>query len=512
LTTSTTDPESAPVSGKTDGGVMEWLGPTLPVAFIALFAELGYAVLNNSTLPVYLKDGIGIDPAFIGPIMMPFFMSELLKGPLGVVADNIGRKPLMVLGPAVTVFTPLVFTLIHYHYGTVFLPALIVFGFLRFLDGLGASALWPAMFAYLGDVVKPDKRASAMSVLNVTYMIGLALGFLAGGFVDDTFGPVLSGEANIQQQMSVLEHNIRYHHHAAHFVLRKESDSAAAAASAGPVRHRPADAGFGHIDLAARYFPSFYLTSLLFGLATIFAVVGVGNQRKSNGTRGSPSDPESKGHDGNHEKVTWKSIKETIGTVPGVLLLAFVTFFGIGCIALQVKIFALDEFGITETQFGLLFLWPAIMIGVLAVPLGHLSDKWGQVKSVRLGFFVGALSLWAMILLFKNPHVRELSLVISGGLLGMGFVIAFPAWLAYLTTLSNDSHRGTIIGAASTAQGLGVLLGTLLGGWLYKHASANPAVSHVAPFIACAFFLTCGSIMTFIFLKHTDHSRPSVGE
>jgi DHA1 family multidrug resistance protein-like MFS transporter len=483
------------------GSVGDWLRPTLPVAFIALFAELGYAVLNNSTLPVYLKDGLGIDPAFIGPIMMPFFLSELLKGPLGVLADQIGRKPLMVAGPAITIFTPLVFTMVRYHAGTVFLPALIVFGFLRLLDGLGASALWPAMFAHLGDVVKPEKRASAMSVLNVTYMIGLALGFLAGGFVDDTFGPVLSGEANMRHQMTILEHNIRHpqREHRSIYAIGKAEKPA----SPEPIgRPKTSDDDF-RVDHAADYYPSFYLTSLLFGLATILAVVGIGRQ-KSNPSRGSPSENTIATSKKPDFVGTWATIKETVATVPGVLLLAFVTFFGIGCIALQVKIFALDEFGITETQFGLLFLWPAVLIGALSIPLGHLSDKWGQIKSIKLGFFVAAISLWAMILLFRNEHVRDLALVISGGLLGIGFVIAFPAWLAYLTTLSSETHRGTIIGAASTAQGLGVLLGTLLGGWLYKHATHNPSTSHVVPFIASAFFLSCGWTLTLFVLKRSE--------
>jgi len=434
---------------------LSWLTPTLPVAFIALFAELGYAVLNNSTFPVYLKDGLGIDPVYIGPIMMPFFLSELFKGPLGVLADRIGRKPLMVVGPAITIITPILVTLIPYHSGTVFLPYLVAFGLLRLLDGLGASALWPAMFAYLGDVVRPEKRASAMSVLNVTYMIGLALGFLAGGYVDDTFGPILA----------------------------RESVTLSAT------------------DRSVRYFPSFYLTSILFTIATILAVIGVGYKKGSLGFRGSAPTREDAEDEIVREPFSWSSVKQAISTVPGVLLLAFVTFFGIGCIALQVKIFALDEFGITETQFGLLFLWPAVTIGALAVPLGSLSDRWGQVKSIRLGFFVGAVSLWAMIVLFRNQHAREIALVVSGGLLGIGFVIAFPAWLAHLTTLTSQSHRGTIIGAASTAQGLGVLLGVLFGGWLYKHATPNPATSHVAPFVACAIFLSIGSILTFVVLK-----------
>ena len=503
MTTPLRDSESEQGKDANLSGKLDWLRPTIPVALIALFAELGYAVLNNSTLPVYLKDGLGIDPAFIGPIMMPFFMSELLKGPLGVLADNIGRKPLMVFGPAVTIFTPLVFTLIHYHRGSLALPALIAFGFLRLLDGLGASALWPAMFAYLGDMVKPDKRASAMSVLNVVYMIGLALGFLAGGFVDDTFGPVLSGEANLTQQMTMLEHTVSHPHHQQ--IHMNGVSSSKRAANVRSIHHR----GYfdeEHVDYAARYFPSFYLTSLLFGMATILAIVGISSGRAVE-TRGSPDENDVRTEDEKLEKVTWSSIKEIIGAVPGVLLLAFVTFFGIGCIALQVKIFALDEFGITETEFGLLFLWPAVIIGLLALPLGHLSDKWGQVRSIKLGFFVAALSMWAMILLVRNPQIRELSLVIGGGLLGIGFVIAFPAWLAYLTTLSNGSHRGTIIGAASTAQGLGVLLGTLLGGWLYKHASHIPAVSHIAPFIACAILLSAGCVLTLAVLRRPDSSR-----
>jgi DHA1 family multidrug resistance protein-like MFS transporter len=437
-------------SGSTSNGEAHdlgigWIKPTIPVAIIALFAELGYGVLNNSTFPVYLKDGLGIDPALIGPIMMPFFLSELLKGPFGVLADKIGRKPLMAAGPAVTIVTPLIVTFIHYRPNTVSIPLMIAFGCLRFVDGLGASALWPASFAYLGDVVRPEKRASAMSVLNVTYMVGLALGFLAGGFADDSF----------------------------------------------------------HIAGPNRYFPSFYLASLLFALATFAALFGIGNK----GYRGTGRELYSSGMEAG-TAVSWQTIKESICAVPLVLLLAFVTFFGIGCVALQVKIFALDEFGISETQFGILFLWPALLIGALAIPLGRFTDKWGEVKSIRLGFFIAAASMWAMIVLVREPSFRQLSLVISGTLLGIGFVIAFPAWLAYLTTLTTKSNRGTVIGAASTAQAVGVLLGTIFGGWLYRHASPAVGLSHLAPFIVCALFLSVGTLGAIFWLKQRTNLVP----
>jgi len=242
-----------------------WFKVVLPVAVIAACAELGTAILNNSTLPLYFPKGLGMDTALVGWLLIPFFISEaLFKSPLGCLADRIGRKPLMMAGASVTIFTPLLLMALHYHPDSPSaIPVLIAFGLLRLLDGLGGAALWPALYAYIGDNVAEAKRGAAMALLNMVYMLALAVSFLVGGYADDVFGPAFSDHASVRDKVQAIGQRVgeaaqnmndRLHHRPGHHDL-------------GPVQaalHQP-----GH------YFPSFYLTSVLFALAVLACVVGL---------------------------------------------------------------------------------------------------------------------------------------------------------------------------------------------------------------------------------------------
>ncbi|HEY3328939.1 MAG TPA: MFS transporter [Capsulimonadaceae bacterium] len=499
---------SSTLASKPGKKAPNWLMLTLPVALIAVFAELGYAIINNSVLQVYLVKGLGIDPAIMSMVLLPFFISEVLfKGPLGVAADHWGRKPLMVLGPAVSIITSVLMVMVPYPYGQHAIPMLIVFGLLRLLDGLGAAALWPAMFAYIGDVVDHNKRASAMSLLNVTYIIGLALGFLAGGWVNDTFGPILSGDASLKQQMDAIAHQLRNAlHHTPH-----------AATIHAPIGGTMPDVS---IVQRAHYYPSFYLASILFALATIIAVIAVQSRAKARAAAAAAAaadaaatgEPVEEAADCHGGKITWESFKEAIRLIPGMLTLAFVAFAGIGCIAPYVKLLSIDEFGMTETDFGLLILIPALFIALAAVPLGWLADKLGKVIAVRFGFILCAVGMWTLVMLYQQPHLTSSVVVIAGTLLGLGFVCSFPAWMALLTTITGESNRGTVIGAVSTAQGLGMTVGLPIGGWLYKHYSPIAHISHISPFVMSAVLLTVSSLLAFVLMKPSmepKHSKPA---
>jgi MFS family permease len=230
------------------------------------------------------------------------------------------------------------------------------------------------------------------------------------------------------------------------------------------------------------------------------------------------SEASASGGDCHEGKVTWDSFIEAIQTIPGMLILAFVAFLGIGCIAPYVKLLAWDEFGLKETDFGLLILYPAPFIALAAVPLGHLADKFGKVLAVRFGFILCALGMWTlvglyhyMILAANIPHHRELAVVIGGSLVGLGFVVAFPAWMALLTSICSEEKRGTVIGAVSTAQGLGVAVGLPIGGWLYKHYSVNPHIAHISPFFVSAILLAVSVVLSFILMKPAmeKHDTPA---
>jgi DHA1 family multidrug resistance protein-like MFS transporter len=334
----------------------------LPLALVAACAELGIAILNNSTLPVYYRYGLKISIFLYPVIMIPFFVSEaLFKLPLGHLSDRFGRKPLIVGGALVTVFTPFILIHLHTHGLAVGVSVMILLGFLRLLDGLGGAALWPAVYSYVGDYVEENKRGAAMGLLNMVYMVGLAVSFLVGGLVDDNFGPVFTGESTLRGQVRQVAHRIKA-------VGRHYWDTMHHQINPSPMpapMPLPVPAEMTH---PGHYFPSFYLASLLFAIAAIIATVMLkGKVRKVNE------------HGEHHEEEhTWEGFVAAVKCVPQYLLLAFVTFAGIGCIAPLVKIFALEEFHLTETEVGIMTLWPAFFIAAIAVPVGHLADKWGK--------------------------------------------------------------------------------------------------------------------------------------
>ena len=483
-------PETAPVrSSPQEKG---WLAAVLPVVLIAACAELGISVLNNSALPIYFTQGLKISTSVLGFLMVPFFISEVLfKSPLGILGDRFGRKPLMLGGALISVFTPLILITTKYDpAAATAVITLIVFGFLRALDGIGQAALWPALYAYVGDVVAEKKRGAAMGVLNVVYMLGLALSFLIGGFVDDNFGPLFTHKASLGEQMHKLGMRLHTRAHAvghglhetlqrSHPVLHPLQLPALPAAPLEPLI-KPA-------FQPEYYHPSFILASVLFGIAAIAALSVRGRVRA---WKNQSADT------GHEEAITWDGFVAALRTVPQFLGLAFVTFLGIGCISLLVKKFALDEYGLSESAFGVLVLGPMIGIALIAVPAGHLADTWGKTRCVRLGFVLCAIGIWGIPIL-HHFGAGIAGFMVSAGVMGAGFVLAFPAWLALLTELGGEKQRGTVFAAVSTAQGVGALFGVVLGTQLYAR------VGHIAPFVAASALVSAGTLLALIFVRGT---------
>ena len=76
---------------------------------IALIAEIAYAVLNISTMPVYLVGDRHLGEAGPGYVLVAFlFFEAVFKSPMGHLADRFGPKRLMMLGPLISVVTSLV--------------------------------------------------------------------------------------------------------------------------------------------------------------------------------------------------------------------------------------------------------------------------------------------------------------------------------------------------------------------------------------------------------------------
>ncbi|MCS7208089.1 MAG: MFS transporter [Fimbriimonadales bacterium] len=393
---------------------------------MAGFAELGYITLNISAMPVYLREVIGLGEATIAAVGSVFLLTEaVFRAPMGMLSDHLGRRRLIVLGPSLSVFSSLA-TLLATH------P--LQFILLRAVDGLGAAMLWPAVYAAIGDTVPTNKRAWAMSFLNMTYMSGIALGPLAGGLANDLTGT-------------------------------KQA--------------------------------SFYLTACLFALATLIAW----RFYPKDGRR-SDGDPNARA-----EPITLRALLSALRSAPGHMALAFVVFFGIGLVMLLVKLYAMDEFGVSETLFGVGLVVPALAIAALSVPLGRLADRLGRTRSIRWGLTLAALVVWSVV----APSKPLLGwVVVAAGLGAVCFVLTFAAWMAELSEI-DPARRGVMLGAAGTAQGVGSILGALLGGFLYEHVPITVGEvsipAHRTPFLGCALMLSLGAALSWIVLKRDARAQ-----
>src|SRR6185312_3711069 len=175
----------------------------LRLLIIALTAEIAYAALNISTMPVYLAqqplpgwhliaNGRGFNATSIGMVFVAYLLSEaVFKSPMGHLADRFGPKRFMLIGPCLSVCTTVT---------TLLLPTwgggqseVIVIVALRAIDGIGAAMIWPAMFSAVNEVVPDDERQQAMSMMNLCYMLGIALAFPVEGIVNDVSGVKWAG-------------------------------------------------------------------------------------------------------------------------------------------------------------------------------------------------------------------------------------------------------------------------------------------------------------------------------
>ncbi|HMS55741.1 MAG TPA: MFS transporter [Fimbriimonadaceae bacterium] len=418
-------------SNQVEPKVALWKRPAvLRLLIIALLAEIGYAALNISTMPVYLKYDRNFGEGWIGLIVTAFLLSEaIFKGWMGKVADRVGYKRLMVIGPTLTVGTALLSLAIPHTGGRA--DEVLSFIVLRALDGLGAAMLWPAAFAAMSSTVDESENQQAMSMLNTCYLLGVALALPISGIVNDVTG--------------------------------------------------------------TRW------ASLVFA-AGLFIFVAL------SALRSVPEKPVVHSH---HEgELDVKQLMGSAHTIPIYLLLAVVTFAGVGFPMAVIKLFAVDEFRMSESAFGLLVLPAAIAMAAFGVPMSKLGEKLGKHRAVHFGMGLCTLGVSLIALGAFIPPMRSVWVLALGGLpVGIGFLLAIPAWMASVSDL-DPKARAANVGAVMTAQGVGAIIGAPLGSFCYGalqpvgiSLGLGASFGHYSPFIGCALCVGAGWVLGLRILR-----------
>ncbi|MGV3614478.1 MAG: MFS transporter [Fimbriimonas sp.] len=398
---------------------------------IALLVEIGYAVLNVSTMPVYLKYDRHFGESVIGLVLIAFlFMEAVFKSPMGHLADRFGPKTLMMAGPAISVGTALLSLAIPH--GLPQPVQVLLFILLRACDGIAAAMIWPAAFSAMNDVVEDRERQQAMSLLNLCYMLGIALAFPVGGAVNDLSGVRWAG---------------------------------------------------------------------LLLAAALFAGVAIAVWRLL---------PRVKPHHEHtsEEAVSLQDFIVSMRRIPTYLILAVVTFAGVGFPMVIFKLFPKDQFGFTETQIGFLILPGALAMALASVPMSRFGERLGRARAVHYGL---ALSTAGMAVIGSGmfvPMLRQPWLLAVGAIpVGIGFLMTIPAWMASVSDI-DPLRRGTNIGAIMTAQGLGAIVGAGIGSAMYEklrpvgvQVGLGEAFGRYSPFFGCAVCIGVGWLMSLKLLQ-----------
>lgn len=130
-------------------------------------------------MPLYAKN-MGASGIWLGIIFSSYSLSRLVFVPLmGKASDKRGRKKIIAIG----LFLYSLFSLAYVFAGNVYLLSLV-----RFIQGFASAMILPIIMAFIGDISPRGQEGKYMGYFNVSRFLGLGMGPLLGGVLNDAYG------------------------------------------------------------------------------------------------------------------------------------------------------------------------------------------------------------------------------------------------------------------------------------------------------------------------------------
>ncbi|SDC05999.1 Predicted arabinose efflux permease, MFS family [Paenibacillus sp. UNCCL117] len=171
--------------------------------------------------------------------------------------------------------------------------------------------------------------------------------------------------------------------------------------------------------------------------------------------------------------------------VPGMILQTAAA----GLLVPVLPTLARQHLGLTYSHYSLVIIAGGAVTTLCLIPLGRLSDRWGHKWFLVAGF--GALAVGLIALLFSANHLYMTMLMAA--LLGGSYAAVLPAWNALMSYFVPPDQKGTGWGVLSSIEGIGVMIGPLIGGWVASRYDASITVwisAALLAFIAVYYFRT----------------------
>ncbi|MGG1941663.1 MFS transporter [Paenibacillus polymyxa] len=142
--------------------------------------------------------------------------------------------------------------------------------------------------------------------------------------------------------------------------------------------------------------------------------------------------------------------------------------------------FAADHLGLSQPQYSLMLILGGAGAMLFLVPMGKLADRWGHKQMLFAGFVSLTVVLALLIVSMPPPALTML----FAFMLGLSYSAVLPAWNAVLSYLVPEDQKGTWWGVLSGIEGLGIMIGPVIGGWLASQYTNTAAISLSAALLA----------------------------
>lgn len=148
--------------------------------------------------------------------------------------------------------------------------------------------------------------------------------------------------------------------------------------------------------------------------------------------------------------------------------------------------FATKHLGMSHANYSFMMIAGGVSTIIFLIPMGKLSDRFGGKWFMICGFGAFAFALYALTLVTSFNSILGLAI-----LLGLSYAAVLPAWNAFLAHFIPKEQKGVGWGIFSSLEGIGIILGPVLGGWIAVryNDSWTILISGVIFFIIALFYL-----------------------
>jgi len=154
------------------------MSDVLSIYVPSFFIMLGMSIVSP-ILPIYARS-FDVSYTLASLAISAYAFGRLLADvPVGVLADRMGRKPLMVWGTVLLTVMAL---------ANAFATNYWEFLAYRFLQGIGSAMWMTSRTTLLADILKPEERGRIMGYFQAFMLLGSSVGPTVGGFVAAAYG------------------------------------------------------------------------------------------------------------------------------------------------------------------------------------------------------------------------------------------------------------------------------------------------------------------------------------